>query len=90
MEGADVAVGSRYVAGGGNVNWPWDRVMLSKGGSIYTKLITWMPVLISRVMKLCAVVRIRTVTALPIKMTVARMLQEHRRYAVVLMVMQTV
>jgi dolichol-phosphate mannosyltransferase len=43
-EGADVAVGSRYVAGGGNVNWPWDRVMLSKGGSIYTKLITWMPV----------------------------------------------
>jgi dolichol-phosphate mannosyltransferase len=42
--GADVAVGSRYVAGGGNVNWPWDRVLLSKGASIYTKLITWMPV----------------------------------------------
>ncbi len=41
---ADVAVGSRYVAGGGNVNWPWDRVFLSKGGSIYTRLITWMPV----------------------------------------------
>jgi dolichol-phosphate mannosyltransferase len=42
--GADVAIGSRYVAGGGNVNWPWDRVLLSKGASIYTKLITWMPV----------------------------------------------
>jgi len=40
----DVAVGSRYVKGGGNVNWPWDRVLLSKGGSIYTRLITWMPV----------------------------------------------
>ncbi len=43
-QGADVAVGSRYVKGGGNVNWPWDRVALSKGGSFYTRMITWMPV----------------------------------------------
>ena len=43
-DGADVAVGSRYVKGGGNVNWPRDRVMLSKGASIYTRIITWMPV----------------------------------------------
>lgn len=43
-DGADVAVGSRYVKGGGNVNWPRDRVLLSKGASIYTRLITWMPV----------------------------------------------
>jgi dolichol-phosphate mannosyltransferase len=42
--GADVAVGSRYVKGGGNVNWPWDRVAISKGGSLYTRIITWMPV----------------------------------------------
>ncbi len=42
--GADVAVGSRYVKGGGNVNWPWDRILLSKGGSLYTRLITWIPV----------------------------------------------
>jgi dolichol-phosphate mannosyltransferase len=42
--GADLAVGSRYVQGGGNVNWPRDRVLLSKGGSFYTRLITWMPV----------------------------------------------
>ena len=42
--GADVAVGSRYVKGGGNVNWPRDRILLSRGGSIYTRLITWMPV----------------------------------------------
>ncbi len=41
---ADVAVGSRYVEGGGNVNWPWDRILLSKGGSLYTRLITQMPV----------------------------------------------
>jgi dolichol-phosphate mannosyltransferase len=42
--GADVAVGSRYVDGGGNVNWPWDRILLSKGGSLYTRIITQMPV----------------------------------------------
>lgn len=43
-EGADVAVGSRYVRGGNVENWPWDRNMLSKGGALYTRLITWMPV----------------------------------------------
>lgn len=42
--GADIAIGSRYVKGGGTVNWPWDRIFLSKGGSLYTRLITWMPV----------------------------------------------
>ena len=44
FEGADVAVGSRYVAGGKIENWPWDRRFYSKGGALYTKLITWMPV----------------------------------------------
>ncbi|WP_315816356.1 glycosyltransferase [Paraflavitalea speifideaquila] len=29
--GADVAIGSRYVAGGGTVNWPHNRILLSKG-----------------------------------------------------------
>lgn len=42
--GADVAIGSRYVKGGGTVNWPWDRIALSKGGSFYTRMITWMPI----------------------------------------------
>ena len=42
--GADVSIGSRYVKGGGTVNWPADRVLLSKGGSLYTRIITWMPV----------------------------------------------
>lgn len=41
---ADMAIGSRYVKGGGTVNWPWDRILLSRGGSLYTWLITWMPV----------------------------------------------
>jgi len=42
-EGADVAVGSRYVNDGGVINWPWDRIVLSKGASYYTRMITWMP-----------------------------------------------
>ena len=41
---ADVAIGSRYVKGGGVVNWPADRRALSRGGSLYTRMITWMPV----------------------------------------------
>lgn len=43
-DGADVAVGSRYVKGGSINNWPWDRHLYSRGGSLYTKFITWMPV----------------------------------------------
>ena len=42
--GADLAIGSRYVAGGKTENWPLDRMIYSKGGALYTKLITWMPV----------------------------------------------
>ena len=44
INGADVAVGSRYVKGGKVENWPWDRHVYSRGGSIYTRLITWIPV----------------------------------------------
>ena len=43
-EGIDLAIGSRYVKDGGVINWPWDRIALSKGASVYTRLITWMPV----------------------------------------------
>ncbi len=41
---ADVAVGSRYCKGGQVENWPWERHFYSRGGSIYTRLMTWMPV----------------------------------------------
>lgn len=41
---ADVAIGSRYVKGGRIANWPWIRRFYSKGGALYTKMITWMPV----------------------------------------------
>jgi dolichol-phosphate mannosyltransferase len=45
LEGADIAVGSRYVKGGAVENWPRNRILLSKGGGLYTRLITWMPVM---------------------------------------------
>jgi dolichol-phosphate mannosyltransferase len=42
--GADLSIGSRYVPGGNTDNWPLDRKIYSKGGALYTKIITWMPV----------------------------------------------
>jgi dolichol-phosphate mannosyltransferase len=42
--GGDVAVGSRYTKGGKVKNWPFDRIALSYGASLYVRLITWMPV----------------------------------------------
>ncbi len=44
-QGAGVAVGSRYVKGGKLENWPVDRILLSKGASLYTRIITGMPVM---------------------------------------------
>lgn len=43
-DGADIAVGSRYVRGGSVKNWPLNRIFISYGASVYTRLITWMPV----------------------------------------------
>lgn len=37
--GAGVAVGSRYVPGGGVVNWPWHRRAMSYGASLYVNSI---------------------------------------------------
>ena len=42
---AAVAVGSRYIAGGAVENWPANRILLSKGASLYTRMITWMPIM---------------------------------------------
>lgn len=44
VEGADMSVGSRYIKGGKVVNWPFDRIFISYGASVYVRLITWMPV----------------------------------------------
>ena len=39
--GADVAVGSRYVKGGNVKNWPLGRVMMSYFASVYVRAILW-------------------------------------------------
>ncbi len=44
QQGADMAVGSRYVRGGDVKNWSKDRILLSYGASLYVRSITWMPV----------------------------------------------
>ena len=44
INGADVAVGSRYKKGINVVNWPLHRILLSYGASFYVKLITGMKV----------------------------------------------
>ena len=38
-EGADLVLGSRYVAGGGTVNWGAMRKLISRGGSLYARTI---------------------------------------------------
>jgi dolichol-phosphate mannosyltransferase len=38
-EGADVVIGSRYVAGGGTENWGLGRRLISRGGSLYARTI---------------------------------------------------
>ncbi len=40
---ADLVLGSRWVAGGGTVNWPKSRQFLSKGGSLYTRVMLGVP-----------------------------------------------
>jgi dolichol-phosphate mannosyltransferase len=39
LAGADLALGSRYVAGGGTVNWGVGRKLLSQGGSLYARTV---------------------------------------------------
>ncbi|BFP41614.1 polyprenol monophosphomannose synthase [Flavobacteriaceae bacterium GF1] len=42
LNGADMAIGSRYKKGINVVNWPLGRILLSYGASFYVKLITGM------------------------------------------------
>ncbi|GAA2525374.1 polyprenol monophosphomannose synthase [Pilimelia columellifera] len=40
---ADVVLGSRWVRGGSVVNWPLHRLILSRGGNLYTRLMLGVP-----------------------------------------------
>ncbi|RZI91934.1 MAG: polyprenol monophosphomannose synthase [Microbacterium sp.] len=39
LETADIAVGSRYVKGGGVKHWGWHRRFISKGGNLYVRIL---------------------------------------------------
>ena len=43
LEKYDLVLGSRYLHGVNVVNWDFKRLLLSKGASLYAKLITAMP-----------------------------------------------
>jgi dolichol-phosphate mannosyltransferase len=43
--GADVAIGSRYISGVNVVNWPLSRVLMSYFASIYVRIITGMKIM---------------------------------------------
>ena len=43
-DGADVAIGSRYVTGVNVVNWPMGRVLMSYYASKYVRIVTGLPV----------------------------------------------
>ena len=45
IEAADIVLGSRYKDGIRVVNWPLSRLVLSKGASIYVRIITGLPVM---------------------------------------------
>jgi dolichol-phosphate mannosyltransferase len=44
-DGADVAIGSRYISGVNVVNWPLSRVLMSYFASIYVRFITRMKIM---------------------------------------------
>ncbi len=43
-EGADVVLGSRNIPGGGTRNWSFVRRFISRGGSLYARLILGLPI----------------------------------------------
>lgn len=42
--GADLAIGSRYVRGGGTPDWPPHRQLLSRGGNVYARMMLDLPI----------------------------------------------
>ena len=43
-DGADLALGSRWVDGGGTVNWGLVRRLISRGGSLYARVVLGVPI----------------------------------------------
>lgn len=45
MNGADLAIGSRYISGINVINWPLGRVLMSYFASVYVRLVTGMKIM---------------------------------------------
>lgn len=45
VDGADLAIGSRYISGINVINWPLKRVLMSYFASVYVRKITGMPIM---------------------------------------------
>ncbi len=43
-DAADLAIGSRYVPGGGTVGWSLPRRLLSRGGGLYARMVLGLPI----------------------------------------------
>jgi dolichol-phosphate mannosyltransferase len=43
MGNADLALGTRYMEGGGTVGWPWYRKLISRGGTIFARTVLLLP-----------------------------------------------
>ncbi len=41
-DGADLVIGSRYVKGGGVVDWGLGRRIISRGGSLFARIVLWL------------------------------------------------
>src|SRR4029078_2428929 len=41
-DGADLVIGSRYVRGGGVVDWGLARRVISRGGSLFARVVLWL------------------------------------------------
>ena len=44
LNGADVAIGSRYIKDGKIINWPRGRVLMSYYASVYVRIVLWLPI----------------------------------------------
>jgi dolichol-phosphate mannosyltransferase len=52
-QGADMAIGSRYISGVNVVNWPLSRVLMSYFASVYVRLVTGMKIMDSTAGFIC-------------------------------------
>jgi dolichol-phosphate mannosyltransferase len=43
MSQADLALGTRYMPGGGTVGWPWYRKIISRGGTLFARTVLLLP-----------------------------------------------